>query len=463
MTIMGAVWLAVHGLAMPTPVWANWVALLCMTAPVRTPVTPPAPFAEDPFEGKAEVKAAFRSLFPYFAAATPPGLAERFTPDFLRAIPEPDLAKVFQELHEKYGQPRHLRLVRMTGPFAGEVELTFSKDMRVPVQVTVEAQPSHRIGGLVFKAALRDKDSWAEIEADLKKIPGTVACTVRPLGKKAHPLLEWNGEDALAVGSSFKLLVLATLAEELRAGRMAWQDVVKTDRRWYSLPGGILQDWPEGSPVTLHTLAALMISRSDNTAADHLLAHLGQKAVLDMQGRLASNPRFTRRHPQHNTPFLSTAELFKIKMKLNPEQQQTFADASEAERAKLLQTVVRPLSLAHPRMLTRPVHIDKIEWFYTTGDLCRIVDWLRQQEKVPHLKELLAIAPSFEVDETVWKYVGYKGGSEAGVLNYTLLLQHRSEKWYAVSITWNHAEQVSDEGRLREMVERILRLLAKVE
>lgn len=46
-----------------------------------------------------------------------------------------------------------------------------------------------------------------------------------------------------------------------------------------SLPGGILQNWPKGAPLTLHTLAGLMISQSDNTAADTLLEILGRDVV----------------------------------------------------------------------------------------------------------------------------------------------------------------------------------------
>jgi beta-lactamase class A len=417
---------------------------------------------QDAFEGKAEVKAALRGLFPYVASTTPPGLASHFAPSFLSVAPEADIAKTLRDLHQQLGQPRFLQIRRMSGPFAVEAEMIFKAE-RVPVLVTVESQPPHRIAAMVIQKAETDKDSWEDLAAEVKMISGKVACTVRLLDEQQKPYLEYNADVPLAVGSSFKLLLLATLAEEVALKRMTWQDVLRTDKRWYSLPGGILQDWPENSPVTLHSLATLMISRSDNTAADHLLHHLGQTRVATMQRRFLPDARFAVRGPHWNHPYLSTAELFKIKMKLSPEQQQAFAAAPSADRKKMLTTLVQPLSLDQPRMLAKPVHIDRIEWFYSTNDLCRIMNWLRREDRVPHLKEFLAIAQPFEIDETFWQYAGYKGGSEPGVLNFTLLLQNRKGTWYAVSITWNHSEEAKDGGRLREMVERILRLLQKQE
>ena len=63
-----------------------------------------------------------------------------------------------------------------------------------------------------------------------------------------------------------------------------------------------MHTWPEGSPLTLHTAAVLLVSLSDNTAADLLLAELGRdrvEASLDGAG--------VGKHPMLR-PFLSTLE-----------------------------------------------------------------------------------------------------------------------------------------------------------
>lgn len=97
--------------------------------------------------------------------------------------------------------------------------------------------------------------------------------------RDGRPVLALEEDTPLAVASAFKLLVLAALREEVEAGRRAWDEVVRLEEAWKSLPSGLLQGWPEGSPLTLHTLAALMISLSDNTATDALIALLGRERL----------------------------------------------------------------------------------------------------------------------------------------------------------------------------------------
>ena len=51
-----------------------------------------------------------------------------------------------------------------------------------------------------------------------------------------------------------------------------------------------------------------MISISDNTAADHLIHFLGRRAVERQQRR------FGMKRPRVNEPFLTTRELFQLKL-----------------------------------------------------------------------------------------------------------------------------------------------------
>src|SRR6185436_9794365 len=112
-------------------------------------------------------------------------------------------------------------------------------------------------------------------------------------------------EQPLAIGSAFKLFILAELNRQIGAGQRHWSDVVTLDRR--SIPSGSLQTWPPGSPMTLHTLAALMISVSDNTAADMLLHTLGRENVERMMTTLGIS------NAARNLPLLSTLEMTAIK------------------------------------------------------------------------------------------------------------------------------------------------------
>lgn len=119
-------------------------------------------------------------------------------------------------------------------------------------------------------------------------------------------LLE-RADREMAIGSAFKLYVLSELVREVGARQRKWTDVVPLDGKIASLSSGMLQSWPGGSPVTLHTLANMMISISDNIAADELLMTPGRQRVE------AILPATGHSKPELNVPFLRTLEMFKLK------------------------------------------------------------------------------------------------------------------------------------------------------
>ena len=57
--------------------------------------------------------------------------------------------------------------------------------------------------------------------------------------------------------------------------------------------------------------------------------------------------------------------------------------------------------------------------------------------------------------------MGFKGGSEPGVLNLSWLLRAQAGGWYAVAATWNDPEQTLDEARFVGLASRALFLLAR--
>src|SRR5439155_8727945 len=93
------------------------------------------------------------------------------------------------------------------------------------------------------------------------------------------PLLAAAPDEPLAIGSSFELWVLAELAREVESGKRKLDDVVLLCEDALSHPSGFFYTWSAGAPVTLHTLASLMISQSDNTATDMLVRMLGREPI----------------------------------------------------------------------------------------------------------------------------------------------------------------------------------------
>jgi hypothetical protein len=57
-----------------------------------------------------------------------------------------------------------------------------------------------------------------------------------------------------------------------------------------------------------------------------------------------------------------------------------------------------------------------------------------------------------------WGYVGYKGGSEPGVISMSFLLQAKDGTWYALSASWNNSAAVVDESRFIALMSRAVDL-----
>ena len=55
---------------------------------------------------------------------------------------------------------------------------------------------------------------------------------------------------------------------------------------------------------------------------------------------------------------------------------------------------------------------------------------------------VLSINPGFPLDTEIWPFIGYKGGSEPGVFNFTWLLRRADDRWFVFSSGFNNAEDV---------------------
>jgi beta-lactamase class A len=410
-----------------------------------------AALAQDPNE-EDRLKQAGEALLPHFNAAPRETFRERFTPSFLRDVGADKLEAALKDLFKSHGKATAVRLIRLIGPFEAEMDFLFEKGVRVPSTMRLEAKPPHRIIGFQLHGAYKDNDTLGELIAEFRTLPGKAAFTFMKLSPDARTIWEHNATETLAVGSCFKLLLLAALADDIEQNKRQWQDITKLRAELISLPSGIMQDWPLGAPVTLHTLATLMISKSDNTAADHLFHVLGRPALEEIQ------KKFGVTDPKRNRPFLSAGEFFRIKHVLGSEEQKHYLEADLEARRRFLDSAVKHTKLAQPRLPTTPEHIDKVEWLFMTTELCRLVDWLRQREKAGQVREILSVGRGMPLDREYWPYIGYKFGYEPGVACFVLLLQDRGGAWFALVTTWNDPEKDVDYARLLVLTQRLVRL-----
>ncbi|MGH9482745.1 MAG: serine hydrolase, partial [Terriglobales bacterium] len=308
-----------------------------------------------------------------YIRADPAGVTSLFAPEFLAQIPSARLEAIFKQIYVQLGSITGVKLQTPRGANSGVFTFTSAKHFTLPVTLTINAQPDHNITGLLFGPPTAVNDSLAAVTAEMRALPGQVSFLARSLAPAGagQSLAEVNPEQALAIGSAFKLYVLGALTQQIADGRRRWDQVVPLET--HSLPSGQLQTWPLGSPLTLDSIASLMISISDNTAADQLLHTVGREHVEAILGPMGNG------HPARNQPFLTTLEMFQLKYGSAARRQQYAAADAAGRRALVakLPAAAPPDLLAGASAQTGPIAIDQLEWFASAADLCHALSWLQ--------------------------------------------------------------------------------------
>ena len=381
--------------------------------------------------------------------------ADVFTRGFRDAVADAQLKAMSGSLTAQFGPALKATLVAPQNTTRAALEVRFERGIAKGV-IAIDPADANRVNELRFTsvdALAVAGDTPEKIAADLAALPGTVNAWFAPLDGGA-PLINISADKRLALGSTFKLYVLAALAQDVKAGRRKWSDVVPLTEKSY--PSGRLQDWPQGSPVTLHTLASLMISISDNTATDQLITVLGKARILKLMGDSGHS------NLSANDPLLTTRELFLIKAS-NPAVQAWQAnDPSLKAYAIALVNAVDaaervPLDQINAAFANGPKALD-IEWFASPADLVKLFVHMRRTAD-PKVFDIMAINPSATpAIRGKWRYIGFKGGSEPGVLNLTWLLTDKAERDWMLTLGWNNPAAVVDEGKLEAIAQRIMLL-----
>lgn len=406
----------------------------------------------DPLAERAE---AIRALF----TAGPQVPEDLFAPTFVAAVPPAKLAATLAVLFAEGGSLDELRVVQREGPNAAKYEGRFSKGLAAPMSLTIEATPPHRIIGFWIGPFMKPAEatSLAVLAPRFGELPGQASFAACKLGDGAPEIVaSWEPDRSLALGSTFKLWLLGTLARDAAEGRHRWDEVTRLEPRDRSLPSGKLQNWPSGSPVTLHTLAALMISESDNTATDALLRVLGRERVEETMSRMGVAAA------ARNRPFLATAESFAMKGVWPKERAAAFAAMDEKGRRKALAAETVPVDLSKFQNWSEPFEIGRLEWFASASDLCRSLDWLRhtaERKGGEPLPGILSINPGL-LQHGQFAYHGFKGGSEPGVLSHAHLVRTKGGTWWALTASWNDPAKPLDNGQLHGLLERAFDLIA---
>lgn len=421
--------------------WSILLSLILTAVPMQSFAgTPPA------YQSRAE------QLLRILAA--PGGESDFFSTLFLDAVPVDRWRAIAADLRAQHGEPLSLGAVRTDSATAGQVEIRYER-ATVGFTMVVAPQAPNLVVGLHIVGARTANDSLDKVMADIAALPGITAFAVARLSDKPPELLRAHRADMqMATGSSFKLYILAELARAISARERRWSDVVPLGPKSFS---GRLMNWPDRAPMTLHSLATAMIAESDNSASDTLLTALDRAkvdAILAATGHSEADKAL---------PILSTAEAFALKMPANASLRQRYEAAVPSARRALLRDSAGRLTADKVdvgSVAEIPTAIDGIEWFASPSDMIGLLDWLRRHggDALPIMAVNPGIAPA---DARRWRYLGYKGGSEPGVMAMNMLAQGRNGAWYAVSGSWNNPAARVDEAQFVALMTRALNLLAE--
>jgi len=331
-----------------------------------------------------------------------------FSDAFLAAVPEKQLRAILQQAIDGFGP------VESVVEAAGSTDYTLTSATHVvPIMLTRDGDGL--ITGLLLRSPVARSASLSDALA---------ALTAE--GVRTSWLLVRNGErvdgmasdEKLAIGSAFKLWVLDAYRRAVEAGDRRRDEVTVFEERHRSWPSGILQGAPAGLPVTLETLATLMISMSDNTATDVLVEVLGRESVE------ALSPF---------EPLQTTGEF--LKLKLDPALETRYAAADANERRRLLGMLSDITLPPFAEMPAGP--LPGAEWYASVEGLCEVIERVADEPSMS--------VPTGLVDRSGWARVADKGGSEQGVLNATMRLVADDGTVWCFAVTWNG--EADGEGR----------------
>jgi beta-lactamase class A len=120
-------------------------------------------------------------------------------------------------------------------------------------------------------------NKWQDLETNLQRslrdFQGEIGFVIKDL--QSGRVLVHNPDRAFPSASMVKIPIMAACYKAAEEGRISLEDVLKLERKDKVRGSGLLRASPSGTQVTIEKLLDLMITDSDNTAANMLIDLLG--------------------------------------------------------------------------------------------------------------------------------------------------------------------------------------------
>lgn len=295
---------------------------------------------------------------------------------------------------------------------------------------------------------------WAQLDDELAALGphiGFLAARVTDDGT-CEPVHEIEPSTARPTGSQFKLFVLGALAEQIAAGKHAWDETVTVTDAVKSLGNAepSLQFVAPGTAVPIEEAATKMIEISDNTAADMLIGLVGRDDVEAQVEKWAPDSAAA------NDPFLTTQQM--LLLHYVPGLADQYLATPQDQRASFLASAVdsHPVTDVAQGYSTDPRYVDDIEWFASPEEICHAFAGLQQLSKDPELSALDTVLSreigQIGLDPARWPTVWFKGGSESGVLTLGWLATNADGETYVVEAMVSNPDAALAEDSITDLV-----------
>jgi beta-lactamase class A len=386
-------------------------------------LSPTTPVAAQPTAGESATLAADveRALRRYFADG--PLEARLFSPTLLQEVPLERQRAQREALLREHGALRGVAA-------DGERWSVLLQRARVPTRIAFDREG--RIRSLNFERPLAVPADVARAAAAFEALPGLSALLVVD---GARERVARRADEPLGTGSAFKMLVLREFAAAEAAGRLTPSQVVSLREDWRAPGPGPSRNWPVGMPVTLGTLAAMMISVSDNTATD---------ALMDLIGRA----RLDAAAPARNRPLMTTRELHHLRLHPDAQALQRWRSGDVAARRAVLAGLPALSTLA-------PVWGDRlaneVDYLFSARELCALIGEVGAR---PEMR--INPGPAAGLG---WDWVAYKSGSTDTSISNTLLVG-KGARSVCVAAIWNVTPRI-ERDRFGAAMRGILAALAQ--
>jgi beta-lactamase class A len=301
--------------------------------------------------------------------------------------------------------------------------------------------------------------TWAGVDAALRPVAPQVRLLAANVSSgSCQPVHSMDPATAAPLGSTFKLYVLDALGNAVAAGKVRWNQPLTVTAQLKSMPGGQLQNEPDGTRISVQDTAAYMIAISDNTATDMLINLLGRPAV---EAALTTTGMAS---PALDRPFLTTREFFTLKLHQWPALANRYLAANQAGRRALLASTVDRAPLpgaAATQAWTTPRAVNSLDWFASANDICRLYASLAALARRPGLApigQVLSLdGAGLALDPAQWKTTWVKGGSsDPGVMTLAYLATTRTGQSYVVTVlAENPSQPINQDAALPAMLSAI--------